>query len=59
MRQNNWTWAALVLLAAAALLLFLVNRFPGALDSENAQMRFVYGVLLLALVGTVSSRKGP
>lgn len=52
MRQNNWTWAALVLLAAAALLLFLVNRFPGALDSENAQMRLVYGVLLLALVGS-------
>lgn len=52
MRQNNWTWAALLLLAAAALLLFLVNRFPGALDSENAQMRFVYGVLLLTMVGS-------
>lgn len=52
MRQNNWTWAALVLLGAAALLLLLMNRFPGALDSENAQMRFVYGVLLLTLVGS-------
>ncbi len=52
MRQNNWTWAALLLLGAAALLLLLMNRFPGALDSENARMRLVYGVLLLALVGT-------
>ncbi|MBO6634921.1 TIGR02281 family clan AA aspartic protease [Parvibaculum sp.] len=51
MRQNNWTWAALFLLGIAALVLFLVNRFPGALDGENAQMRLVYSVLLLTLVG--------
>lgn len=52
MRQNNWTWAALFLLGLAALLLFLVNRFPGALDGESAQMRLIYSVLLLALVGS-------
>lgn len=51
MKQNNWTWAALLLLGLAALLIFLVNRFPGALDSENAQMRLLHSVLLLALVG--------
>lgn len=51
MRQNNWTWAALLLLGLAALVLFLANRFPGALDSENAQMRLVHSVLLLMLVG--------
>ena len=51
MRQNNWTWAALLLLAFVALLLFLHNRFPGALDSEDAQMRLVHSLLLLALVG--------
>ena len=51
MRQNNWTWAALLLLALVALLLFLNSRFPGALDSEDAQMRLVHSLLLLALVG--------
>lgn len=51
MRQNNWTWAALLLLGFVALLAFLANRFPGALDGEDAQMRLVHAVLLLALVG--------
>ena len=51
MRQNNWTWAALFLLGIAALVLFLVNRFPGALEAEEAQMRLVHSLLLLMLVG--------
>lgn len=51
MRQNNWTWAALLLLALVALLLFLNSRFPGALQGEDAQMRLVHSLLLLALVG--------
>ena len=51
MRQNNWTWAALLVLALVALLLFLSSRFPGALQGEDAQMRLVHSLLLLALVG--------
>ena len=51
MRQNNWTWAALLVLALVALLLFLNSRFPGALQGEDAQMRLVHSLLLLALVG--------
>lgn len=51
MRQNNWTWAALFLLGLAALVLFLMNRFPDALESEDKQMRLVYSLLLLTFVG--------
>lgn len=51
MKRNNWTWAALFLLATAALVLFLMNRFPDALASEDRQMRLVYSLLLLTFVG--------
>ena len=51
MRQNNWTWVALFLLGLAALVLFLMNRFPEALESEDRQMRLVYSLLLLTFVG--------
>lgn len=51
MKRNNWTWAALFLLGVAALVLFLFNRFPGALESEDSQMRLVHSLLLLGLVG--------
>ena len=51
MRQNNWTWAALFLLGLAALVLFLMNRFPDALEGEDKQMRLVYSLLLLTFVG--------
>ena len=51
MRQNNWTWAALFLLGLAALVLFLMNRLPDALEGEDKQMRLVYSLLLLTFVG--------
>lgn len=52
MRQNNWTWAALFLLGIVALVLFLMNQFPGALADEGAQIRLVRAVILLAAIGT-------
>jgi aspartyl protease family protein len=50
MRQNNWTWAALVLLALVGLTVFLNAQFPGALREETSQMRLVYLTCLLAFV---------
>lgn len=52
MRQNNWTWAALALLGVLALLYFLNSRFPGALADEGGQMRLVYGLVWLVLIGS-------
>lgn len=51
MRQNNWTWAALLLLALVALLYLLNRQFPGVLNDENSQMRLVHGGLWLTLIG--------
>lgn len=51
MRQNNWTWAALALLALVALVYFLNQQFPGVLNDESSQMRLVYGGLWLTLIG--------
>ncbi len=50
MRDNQWTWAALVLLAVVALLFFLNSRFPGALANEDQKMRLVYGLTWLTLI---------
>lgn len=50
MRNNNWTWLGLVVVGIAGLLLALNVAFPGALQGEDARMRLVYGVGLLALV---------
>lgn len=50
MRQNNWTWAALLLLAVIALLVYLNSLFPGALAEEGDKMRLVYGLGWLALI---------
>lgn len=51
MRHNSWTLAALLLLAVVALLLLLNSLFPGALREEGAQMRLVYGLTWLTLIG--------
>lgn len=51
MKNNRWTWAALLLLGVAGLLLLLNARFPGVLAREDAQMRLVHGLLLLTLIG--------
>ena len=51
MRQNTWTWAALLLLAVLALLYFLNSAFPGTLNDENNQMRLVWGLLWLTAIG--------
>ena len=50
MRNNSWTWAALLLLAVVALMIFLNDRFPGALEGEDARMRLVYGLTWLTLI---------
>ncbi|HUD52091.1 retropepsin-like aspartic protease family protein [Parvibaculum sp.] len=52
MRDNRWTWAALLLLAVVALLYFLNSRFPGALAEEDGRMRLVYGLVWLVLIGS-------
>ncbi len=51
MRQNNWTYAAFLLLGVVALLFFLNAQFPGALRDEGQKMRLVYGVVWLTLIG--------
>ncbi|MFZ2470155.1 MAG: TIGR02281 family clan AA aspartic protease [Parvibaculum sedimenti] len=50
MRDNRWTWAALVLLAVVALLFFLNSRFPGVLADEDRKMRLIYGLTWLTLI---------
>lgn len=51
MKDNRWTWVALVGLGLAALLYTLITTFPGVLDQQDAQIRLVHGVALLTLVG--------
>ena len=51
MRQNNWTWAAIVVLALAALIFALNKQFPDALAGEDGQMRLVYSVVWLSIIG--------
>lgn len=51
MRDNRWTWAALIGLALVAGLAFLNIQFPSALQNSDAKMRLLYGLTLLALVG--------
>ena len=51
MRQNNWTWAAIAVLAVVGLIYFLNSRFPGTLMNDSAQMRLVYLLAWLALIG--------
>jgi len=52
MRDNTWTWVGLFGLGVAALVFLLLRTFPGVIDQQDAQMRLVYGVALLALVGS-------
>lgn len=53
MKSNRWAYAGLTLLGLVALVLFLDNRFPGALSSQNAQIRLTYGmVLIVAILGS-------
>lgn len=52
MRDNTWTWVGLFGLAVAALVFLLLKTFPGVINQQDAQMRLVYGVALLALVGS-------
>ncbi|MGV8996471.1 MAG: retropepsin-like aspartic protease family protein [Parvibaculaceae bacterium] len=51
MKQNNWTWAAIVVLALAVLIFALNKQFPDALQGEGGQMRLVYSLGWLALIG--------
>jgi len=52
MRDITWTWVGLFGLGVAALVFLLLRTFPGVIDQQDAQMRLVYGVALLALVGS-------
>lgn len=51
MRQNTWTWAAIVVLALAALIFALNKQYPDALASEDGKMRLTYGLLWITLIG--------
>lgn len=48
---SRLSWLAIFMLLGIGGLLFLLNQFPGALGSQNAQIRLVHGVGLLALIG--------
>jgi aspartyl protease family protein len=51
MRRPGWLLFALAGAALFALVLYLVGRFPGALDDTVSQARLVYLLLLLAVIG--------
>lgn len=51
MRHRDWLWFAAFGLGVAVLVLYLLERFPGAIGDANAP-RLVYGLLLLALLGS-------
>jgi len=52
MRDNRWTWIALVGLGITALLFVLIRTFSGVLGQQDAQIRLVHGVALLVLIGS-------
>lgn len=52
MYRNHWTWIGLGGLAISGVVLLLVLMNPGSLSDEDDQMRLVYLVLLLTLVGS-------
>ena len=51
MRNNPWLIVGLVIGSLTALLIYLFNYYPGALDSTDNLMRFLYLTILLAAVG--------
>ncbi|WP_162913246.1 TIGR02281 family clan AA aspartic protease [Rhodospirillaceae bacterium SYSU D60014] len=51
MRRPGWILFALAGAAFLALVVFLVDRFPGALDDTTSQARLVYLLLLLTVLG--------
>ncbi len=52
MGRNSWTYTALAILGLVVFLVYLSRVFPSALDSQDSQIRLVYGIGLLALVGS-------
>ena len=50
--RNNWTILALFVLGTVVLVVVLNSAFPGALAPEAGKLRLVYGLSLLALVGS-------
>lgn len=55
--KRFWLLIAVVVVAATALVFFLVDRFPGALGNDGAQIDLVYhlGWLVLLLSGTIAA----
>lgn len=51
MRHNPWLLVGLVIGSLTALLIYLFNYYPGALDSTDNLMRFLYLSILLAAIG--------
>jgi len=52
MYRNRWTWIGLVGLGISAVILLIALQNPQPLSNEDDQMRLVYLVLLLVLVGS-------
>lgn len=50
MRRSNWLWFVAFGLGLTVLIVYLLRRFPDAIDSGTAP-NLVYGLLLVALVG--------
>jgi len=51
MQRRPWIWIFLVGLALLVLVVYLMRRFPGALDSDLGPPRLVYLLLWLSLLG--------
>ncbi len=52
MSRTKIIWGILLFLSFGTLLIYLSYRFPGALLSADARLRFVYGLTLLGVVGS-------
>ncbi len=51
MQRRSWIWILVAGLAVTLLVVYLMGRFPDALDSESGPRRLVYLVLWLSLLG--------
>ena len=52
MFRNSWTYTAIAILGLVVFLVYLSRAFPSALNSQDSQIQLVYGLGLLALVGS-------
>lgn len=48
--KSPWLWFSILVVVTAALIVWLNNRFPGSLSSQDSQIDLTRSVLVLAFV---------